>query len=185
MPSHHTVADSDDEDADAAPGGDGVENMLVRCTELKTKGNEHFKAGELGAATTAYEEAVSKLTSKVGKKALGDYFKARPGAMDTASPLLASLHTNLAAVHVKAQQWQSALKAATEALKVEPQNIKARFRRGVAESNVLPICVASMIDRLTMEPMHTRPQVDSVLPTLAKRRARGRSTSGPRPPMFE
>ena len=86
--------------------------MLEKCKELKEGGNTLFKAGELGAATTTYQEAVSKLTSDAAKKALGAFFKATPDAEDTASPLLASLHTNLAACHVKLQQWEPAVSAA-------------------------------------------------------------------------
>ena len=36
----------------------GVENMLLKCTELKQKGNDHFKAGELGASSSANVYAV-------------------------------------------------------------------------------------------------------------------------------
>ena len=42
----------------------------------------------------------------------------------------------MAACHVKASQWESAIHAASEALKLEPDNLKARFRRGVACSRV-------------------------------------------------
>ena len=134
-PAHPPSTDSDDDDADSSPT-DSVTALLAKCTELKTGGNDLFKAGELGAATTTYQEAVDKLTSNAAKKALGEFFKANPDAQDTASPLLASLHTNLAACHVKLSQWESAVQAATAALKVEASNVKARFRRGVAHSNL-------------------------------------------------
>ena len=42
----------------------------------------------------------------------------------------------MAACHVKVSQWESAIRAASEALKLEPDNLKARFRRGVACSHV-------------------------------------------------
>ena len=136
MPPHMPPSDSDsDDDDDASSAADGVTNLLAKCTELKAKGNDLFKTGELGAACTAYQEAVEKLTSDAAKKALGEFFKATPGAADTATPLLASLYTNQAACHVKASQWDSAVSAANAALKLEPSNVKARFRRGVAESN--------------------------------------------------
>ena len=103
---------------------------------LKGTGNEKFKAGECGAAITAYQEAVDKLTSDAAKKALLDFFKSHPDATDSATPLLASLHLNMAACHIKSEQWESAEIAATAALKLDPTNVKAKFRRGIARSNL-------------------------------------------------
>jgi len=127
------MADSDDENGD---DGAPVKNLVARCTELKAVGNEHFKAGRCDEAVVAYQKAVDKLTSAPAKKALAEFFKASPDSPDTATPLLSSLHGNMAACHVKASQWESAIRAASEALKLEPDNLKARFRRGVACSHV-------------------------------------------------
>ena len=127
------MADSDDENGD---DGAPVKNLVARCTELKAVGNEHFKAGRCDEAVLEYQKAVDKLTSAPAKKALAEFFKASPDSPDTATPLLASLHGNTAACHVKASQWESAIRAASEALKLEPDNLKARFRRGVACSHV-------------------------------------------------
>ena len=128
-------SDEQDSDDDAGPE-DGVTGLLERATELKTKGNAAFKAGDTGAATTAYTSGIERLTSDAAKKALGEWWKANPGTADLASPLLASLHTNLAACHVKAEQWEGALTAATAALAIDATNVKARFRRGVACSRL-------------------------------------------------
>jgi tetratricopeptide (TPR) repeat protein len=125
--------DSDDEDGD---DGAPVKNLVASCTELKAGGNEHFKAGRCDEAVTEYQKAVDRLTSVPAKKALAEFFKASPNSPDTASPLLASLHGNMAACHVKASRWESAIRAASEALKLEPDNLKARFRRGLACSHV-------------------------------------------------
>ena len=81
----HMPSDSDDDDADSSPA-DGVSALLEKCKELKEGGNTLFKAGELGAATTTYQEAVSKLTSDAAKKALGAFFKATPCLPRPASP---------------------------------------------------------------------------------------------------
>ena len=117
------MGDSDDEDGDA---GAPVKNLVASCTELKAGGNEHFKAGRCDEAVTEYWKAVLKLTSGPAKKALAEFYKASPGSPDTASPLLASLHGNMAACHVKSSQWVSAISAASEALRLEPDNLKAR-----------------------------------------------------------
>ena len=117
------MGDSDDEDGDA---GAPVKNLVASCTELKAGGNEHFKAGRCDEAVTEYWKAVLKLTSGPAKKALAEFYKASPDSPDTASPLLASLHGNMAACHVKSSQWVSAISAASEALRLEPDNLKAR-----------------------------------------------------------
>ena len=117
------MADSDDEDGDA---GAPVKNLVASCTELKAGGNEHFKAGRCDEAVTEYWKAVLKLTSGPAKKALAEFYKASPDSPDTASPLLASLHGNMAACHVKSSQWVSAISAASEALRLEPDNLKVR-----------------------------------------------------------
>ena len=124
--------DSDDE---SAPG-DGVASLIAKANELKALGNENFTAGDLAAATAAYEQAVAKLTSDAAKTALRVWWKSNPGETDTASPLLAACHNNLAACHVKAQQWESALRAASAAVDLDPSLVKARLRRGVACSHV-------------------------------------------------
>jgi tetratricopeptide (TPR) repeat protein len=128
-------ANSDDDDDNSSPG-DAVTNLVAKCTELKAKGNDKFKAGECGAAVTIYQEGVDRLTSEAAKSALKEFFKHNKEAPDTATPLLASLHGNMAACHVKAEQWESAERAASAALGLEPANVKARFRRGVARSNL-------------------------------------------------
>ena len=60
----HRMVNSDDDDSDdeSAPG-DGVASLLAKCHELKTTGNEQFKAGNIDAATTTYKTAVERLTS--------------------------------------------------------------------------------------------------------------------------
>ena len=120
-----------------------VEALLAAANELKASGNEAFKAGELGKATSAYQEAVDKLTSEAGKKLLREWWDVQTklllggDAKDSVSPLLASpLHTNLAACHVKLSQWKSAVHAATAALDTDGTSVKARFRRGVANSHL-------------------------------------------------
>ena len=119
------MGDSDDDDGDDA-ASTSVTNLIAGCAVLKAGGNEHFKAGRCDEAVAEYQKAVDKLTSAPAKSALAEFFKASPDAPDTASPLLASLHGNMAACHVKASQWESAISAASAALKLEPGNLKAR-----------------------------------------------------------
>ena len=116
-----------------------VTELLTKAEAKKSAGNERFKAGELGPATTAYTEAVELLTSTEGKALLRDWWevhKETVGTVDTFSPLLLSLHTNLAACHNKLGQWESSVHAAGAALAIDTTSVKARFRRGVAHSNL-------------------------------------------------
>ncbi|KAL1529384.1 hypothetical protein AB1Y20_000336 [Prymnesium parvum] len=124
--------------AEASEAASGDE-ILARAEELKAQGNAHFKADELGRASTAYQGAIEVLTSPAGKKALEQWWtalKETADAADAATPLLVSLHTNLAAVHNKLGQWQMCVAAASSALALDASSVKARFRRGVAHSNL-------------------------------------------------
>lgn len=125
------AADSDDE---SAPG-DGVASLLAKANELKGEGNEAFKAGDYGKATTIYADAIGRLTSTAAKKALKEWWESS-AQEDTASPLLVTLHTNRAACHVKLEQWEGAVLSASKALEIDGSSTKARFRRGVACSHL-------------------------------------------------
>eukprot|EP00966_Prymnesium_polylepis_P284868 6581536-Prymnesium_polylepis.1 len=115
-----------------------IDGLLAKAESIKANGNEAFKAGETHRACTLYNEAVEVLTSENGKATLQKWWAAHKdsGAIDAASPLLASLHTNLAACHNKLGQWEAGTREATAALTVDANNVKARFRRGVANSNL-------------------------------------------------
>ena len=156
-----------------------VESLFATANELKAEGNEAFKAGDYGKAITSYMLATDHLTSTAAKRALrwewehmDSHIVLRDsdgGAVrdqDTASPLLATLHTNRAASHVKLEQWEAAAASATkvssrssvappipmpwrlwpyasrpcayapQALELDCSSTKARFRRGVAYSHL-------------------------------------------------
>ena len=104
-----------------------VESLLATANELKAEGNEAFKAGDYGKAITSYMRATDHLTSTAAKRALRwewEHMESHivlrdsdGGAVrdqDTASPLLATLHTNRAASHVKLEQWEAAAASATK-----------------------------------------------------------------------
>lgn len=77
-----------------------IDELLAKAESLKAEGNGHFKADELGKATTAYQSAVELLTSADGKMQLQEWWAAHKdtdGAVDAATPLLTSLYTSSAA----------------------------------------------------------------------------------------
>eukprot|EP00316_Scyphosphaera_apsteinii_P023237 CAMPEP_0119320086 /NCGR_PEP_ID=MMETSP1333-20130426/51376_1 /TAXON_ID=418940 /ORGANISM="Scyphosphaera apsteinii, Strain RCC1455" /LENGTH=575 /DNA_ID=CAMNT_0007326697 /DNA_START=229 /DNA_END=1956 /DNA_ORIENTATION=+ len=128
---------AEEERGDSLASEMSAETLLSRAEALKAQGNADFKASELGKACSAYQEAVELLTSKKAAKALKEWWAVRQAhVQDSASPLLVSLYTNLAACHNKLQQWESGILAANKALEIEPTSVKARFRRGVAKSNL-------------------------------------------------
>ena len=104
-----------------------VKSLFATANELKAEGNEAFKAGDYGKAITSYMLATDHLTSTAAKRKLrwewehmDSHIVLRDsdgGAVrdqDTASPLLATLHTNRAASHVKLEQWEAAAASATK-----------------------------------------------------------------------
>lgn len=74
----------------------------------KNKGNEHFKAGDMLAAITLYEEAI----------------RLDPGN--------ALLYTNCAQAHLKLGAYESALERCDIAIRADEKCVKAHLRRGIA-----------------------------------------------------
>jgi hypothetical protein len=99
---------------------------LAEATALKQVGNDAFKAAQLEHAADAYADAVIACeAAMVG-----------PNAVVASKPecvaLAASLHSNTAMCFIKLERYEEAVASATCAIKLEPANAKALFRRGVA-----------------------------------------------------
>ncbi|KZV86243.1 hypothetical protein EXIGLDRAFT_725067 [Exidia glandulosa HHB12029] len=93
-----------------------VTERLARFEELKNKGNDAFKAADYRTAHDLYHQAL---------KAVGETNTTRK--KDALPAWL-----NLIQVYTKTNMPDLAEKAATAALSIDPRNVKARFRRGVA-----------------------------------------------------
>ena len=168
-----------------------VDVLLSKATALKADGNDFFKGAELGQACTAYQGAVELLTSNEAKQLFKAWWASQPAGeapADAASPLLASLHTNLAACHNKLGQWQSSVLAASAALAIDATLLKARFRRGVAQSclNQMAEAKADLTAVVRADPRnkegegsglepryHSNPAITRTPLTLGTKRARG------------
>ena len=81
---------------------------------------------QLPHAIDAYSDAIHAAETAMAGPGSGGPSKAE------AATLLTTLHSNTAAALLKLERWEPAAKAATRALKLEPGNTKALYRRGVA-----------------------------------------------------
>ena len=94
---------------------------LAECVEKanahKAEGNEHFKATRSREAIACYNLGVRYLTKHL---------------LETeARPVLAALHTNSAACHIREEEWAEAIAAANSSVEIDLTH-KALYRRGVA-----------------------------------------------------
>ena len=95
---------------------------LSTATALKEAGNGAFKRSDFVAALARYDEGIQVLKPHV--------------ANDEAKPMLASLYGNCSMVHTKNSAWSDVIASCGECLKLEGNNVKSLFRRGVAYKNV-------------------------------------------------
>ena len=95
---------------------------LSTATALKEAGNSAFKRNDFVEALARYGEGIQVLKAHVANVA--------------AQPLLANLHGNCSMVHTKNSAWSDVIASASEALKLEENNVKSLFRRGVAYKSV-------------------------------------------------
>lgn len=95
---------------------DGVDHVVKDCEADKARGNEAFGSGEYGQAILHYSLALDKAAQLTSN----DLFKKD------------IVHSNRAACFLKLGQHEKAEEDAAAALKVNPQNVKAQFRLGLA-----------------------------------------------------
>lgn len=124
------VDDTDTEsEPDTTPSMSMVER-LSRAGSLKDAGNDAFQTQDWARAKTSYQDAI---------KLLEPYKSSQPPSVtdvqrDEIRRLLSTLHSNKAMVLIKEEDWFAAIKASSDALKIDGANTKALFRRGVAHA---------------------------------------------------
>jgi tetratricopeptide (TPR) repeat protein len=99
---------------------------LSTAENYRTEGNEHFKKGDLKKAMGAYHNALMYLKSLNGPS---------QELSEKAKAIKLACYLNLAAAQLKESHWDKVIKYSTEALVIEPKNVKALFRRGKAHHN--------------------------------------------------
>jgi len=99
-----------------------LEERLVKAAEGKAAGTVGFKAGDWVVAMEQYGAGLEYVV-KI------DHFLEH-AKLEEAKALKLSLALNCAAASLKIEQWGKAVGYANRALEVEPESVKALFRRG-------------------------------------------------------
>ena len=110
---------SDDSDADLK---EDPEVLLIKATTLKDEGNNHFKNKDFEKAARAYRRGTSAL-KPLNKQNTGD---------EQVKSLLVSLQTNLSMMCFKQEKYRQSSQVATQVLQIDKSNVKALYRRAVA-----------------------------------------------------
>jgi tetratricopeptide (TPR) repeat protein len=121
--SSNTSEDDNEEEADGVASTENADLLLTQATGLKEIGNGHFKEGDLDQAARSYRRGVNKL-KKLNKENTGD---------EQVKALLVTLQTNLSMVAFKQSRYKRSAEVAGKALGIDPANVKALYRRAVAQ----------------------------------------------------
>lgn len=89
-----------------------------KALTLKEKGTNSFKAAKYPEAIVSYTEALNAVAS-IETSAITQDFKV-------------SVLANIAFCHMKLSQWSECINFSSQVLSLDPSNVKALFRRGVA-----------------------------------------------------
>jgi len=114
--------DSRESDVDFSPDKDPTE-LIIQATTLKEEGNAHFNEGDLSKASRSYRKGTT-LLKPLNKNNTGD---------EQVKSLLISLQNNLSMVCFKQSKTKLSRDVATQALQVDSTNVKALYRRAVAQ----------------------------------------------------
>eukprot|EP01071_Lankesteria_metandrocarpae_P008134 Lankesteria_metandrocarpae@DN4879_c0_g2_i1.p1 len=100
-----------------------TEEKIHEATAMKEEGNDLFKKGEVRSAIEAYLQ---------GEKYFDGFPEWPDSSQEKSKGTKLSLHLNLANCFIKTGSWLEAKIHATRALEMEPNNVKALYRRGLA-----------------------------------------------------
>lgn len=101
------------------------EEKIAMATKLKQKGTDCFKLQKYDEAAAKYEEAAGYTFDDEDGEEIPDDDKA----------LYVSCWSNAAMCYIKLKQYGEAIHASDQVLKVETNNLKALYRRGLARLN--------------------------------------------------
>ena len=102
------------------------DEKLERGQHHKDKGTELFQKGNIDFALLRYERALAYVHSM---EPLGDL----PGDLpERFTKLKLHCHSNLAAAHLKKDNYEKVIEHCTSALDTDPKNVKALYRRSQA-----------------------------------------------------
>jgi peptidyl-prolyl isomerase D len=102
------------------PKKDG--ELLEAAKTIRQTGNSYFKEGNYTAALEKYGKSVRYAGTIIMTSVISDEVNA----------ILAACHSNSAMCWLKLKKFNEAKKSADDCLRIEPQNVKALYRRGLA-----------------------------------------------------
>ncbi|RIA92420.1 hypothetical protein C1645_765253 [Glomus cerebriforme] len=117
------------------------EEKLASGKLEKDQGNEYFKKGEIKNALRHYHLALFHLNGLQNNKTFAVFRKEQEEEpkndplQEDITKTMSVIYSNLAACHIKEQNWDKAISYANKALKHDPENTKALFRRAQAYIN--------------------------------------------------
>lgn len=127
------ASDSDDEPLKSGEVDKlSLTDSLVKASRLKDEGNLAFKNNDLINSMINYEAGLEALKPYIDSKSQ-DISKSDSNSLNT---VLVSLYGNKAMVAIKQEDWRTANLSATKVLNIEPENVKALYRRAVASSKL-------------------------------------------------
>ncbi|CAH3197422.1 unnamed protein product [Porites evermanni] len=123
-----------EDEAGAGTSKLSIEERLETGMALKEKGNEYFKKQEYRNAMKNYHKALLYVKGIIDRPNLPGLEASEEDVSDEAKNSIHkvqfSCYNNLAACLLKDGRWDRTEHYCTEALKLQPQNAKALFRRG-------------------------------------------------------
>ncbi|SJK86265.1 Cyclophilin type peptidyl-prolyl cis-trans isomerase/CLD [Babesia microti strain RI] len=100
-----------------------VDECIQIAQDSKIKGNNYFQQNNFPIAITFYQEAIDYLSGR------DDW---DPAQQSASAPLLSASHLNLANCYLKTGEYSKAIESSNNALKLDKNNVKAYYRRGIA-----------------------------------------------------
>ncbi|GKZ01436.1 hypothetical protein MPSEU_001094400 [Mayamaea pseudoterrestris] len=127
--------DSSDSEADNPadpdpPTQEQADEIMVAAISHKEEGNDHFKQGSLELAARSYRKGCQSIKRLLPRNRVQETVDEQIVSLHLA------LHTNLSMVMFQLKKYKQSIDIAGKALLVQPDHVKALYRRSVAQRAV-------------------------------------------------
>ncbi|CDR98894.1 related to peptidyl-prolyl cis-trans isomerase [Sporisorium scitamineum] len=108
-----------------------IDEQLSKAEELKSLGNKAFEQQNLAEALNRWHHS---LLYCAGINSFATLYGARStdAENERAAGITSAVYNNMAACYLRQSKWEKAIYAATKALALAPENLKALYRRAEA-----------------------------------------------------